>query len=49
MSFKDKIIDYLAIIIIITLFGFAIYIEFFVCGGFTGTFSEVPRYCWFLK
>jgi hypothetical protein len=27
---------------------FIMYLHFFVCGGFEGTISDIPRWCWWI-
>ena len=26
-----------------------IYLDLFVCGGIKGTFSDIPRWCWWVR
>jgi len=33
----------------IGLIGFGFYLEFFKCGGMSGTMADIPRYCWWLR
>lgn len=46
MNKESSILLWIIIIIGIII---AIYIEFFKCGGFSGNFADIPRWCWWFR